>query len=117
TSGVNDIRNNIKDHNFACEYNRQDTLVVATSRKGLQQLEIEHKNLSKFGYKTAIYDAQAIKNYVGSSGYVGGFGYEDTFNIKAYAYCQELKQYLQSQGVQIFEETPVTQVQEHRLAT
>jgi gamma-glutamylputrescine oxidase len=117
TSGVNDIRTNIEKHHFACDYAPQDTLVVATSKRGLKELEIENTNLSKFGYKSAFYTANQVRNYIGSKEYYGGFGYEDTFGIKAYAYCQELKKYLQAQGVLIFEETPVTALNNHALTT
>lgn len=117
TSGVNDIRTNITQHNFACYYSPQDSLVLANSKHGLKELELEHKNLSHFGYNTAIYNADAVTNYIGSRTYVGGFGYADTFHIKAYAYCQEMKTYLRSQGVLIFEETPVTHIEQHLVRT
>jgi gamma-glutamylputrescine oxidase len=117
SSGVEDIRSNIKQYNFACDYLPQDTLVVANSRSGLKTLEVEHNNLSKFGYKSSIYGAEAVRDVIGSKNYYGGFGYADTFGINPYAYCQELKKLLQAQGVQIFEETPVTSIGEHALTT
>ena len=86
TSGVNDIRTNIEKHHFSCDYTPQDTLVVATSKRGARELEIENENLSKFGYKSAFYTADHVRNYIGSKEYYGGFGYEDTFGIKAYSY-------------------------------
>jgi gamma-glutamylputrescine oxidase len=117
TSGVNDIRTNIKTHNFSCDYTPEDSLMVASSKGALKTLEIEHRNLSSLGYKTTFYTADAVREQIGSQGYFGGVRYEETFGINAYAYCQEMKKYLQSNGVLIFEETPVTAVNKHTLTT
>ena len=117
TSGVNDIRSNIQHYSFACDYDPQDTLIVATSKKGLKNLEIEQHNLSEYGYKTSFYSAESVKDHIGSDAYFGGMTYGDTFGIDAYRYCQELKKHLQSQGVHIFEETPVTDLNDHTVTT
>lgn len=117
SSGVEDMRGNIQQHNFACDYSPQDTLVLANSKSRLKTLELEHNNLSKFGYKSSIYSAQNVRSVVGSAGYVGGFGYADTFGINPYAYCQAMKELLQKRGVLVFEETPVLGIDEHVVTT
>ena len=117
TSGVNDIQTNIQQHNFSCDYSPQDTLVVANSKKALKELEVEQHNLAHFNYPACIYTANELQHYIGSTKYYGGFNYANTFGINTYRYCQELKKYLQDQGVLIFEETPVTQINEHKLTT
>lgn len=116
-SGVEDIRKNIKQHQFACDYIEQDSLMVANTQGVLKSFEVEHNNLAKCGYKSILYTADMVKEYVGASGYYGGVGYEDTFGINAYLYCQELKKVLQKAGVNIFEETPVIAVNGHVLET
>lgn len=117
TGGVEKIRSNIFTYNLDCDYQPQDTIVVANDRKSLQALKDENKDLEKLGYKSAYYDENTIKNYVGSSGYYGGVGYEDTFGIDGYKYCQEMKRRLEQQGVQIYEETPVIQVNDKQVKT
>lgn len=117
TSGVDTIRNNIHEHQFSCDYVQQDSLTVATSKHAVKELETEHSNLSKFGYKTSFYTAEQVRDHIGSNAYHGGFGYAETFGIKAYAYCQEFKNYLQKNGVLIFEETPVTAINNHTVTT
>lgn len=116
-TGVEDIRSNILTHQFSCDYAPQNTLVVANSKKDLKQLLIEHNNLEKLGYKNTFFNAQTIKGEIGSDTYFGGVRYEDTFGINAYHYCQELKHHLQDSGVLIFEETPVTKIDEHTVHT
>jgi gamma-glutamylputrescine oxidase len=110
TSGVHDIRQNILQHQFDCDYTPQETLIVATSPKGLKNLTLESQNLAKFGCPSTVHDTQSIQKQISSKLYFGGLAYPDTFRINAYAYCQELKQLLQSQGVLIFEETPVIEI-------
>lgn len=117
SAGVADIKNNILEHNFNCGYEEQDTLIIADSAKAVAGLKIEHETLKQMGYSTKFYDQNAIKNQVGSNGYFGGIVYENTFGIDGYRYCQELKNYLQSQGVLIFEETPVLSIDDHVVTT
>jgi gamma-glutamylputrescine oxidase len=117
TSGVNDIRNNILQHKFVCDYAPQDTLMLANTMDALKSLEIEHHNLAQAGYKTVLYTQDDVRNHIGSKAYVGAMTYEETFGISAYLYCQELKQHLQKLGVMIFEETAVTAINNHVLTT
>lgn len=117
SSGVDDIRSNIVDHHFKCGYEAQDTLVLANSLKDMKELEIEHHNLAKFGYQTTLYTQDSVKDKIGSKAYFGGVAYENTFGLDGYRYCQEMKSYLQAQGVLIFEETPVIALDEHVVKT
>lgn len=117
TSGVEDIRRNIQEHNFRCDNVLQDTLVVANSKKHLKILETESNNLAKLNYKTAFYNSKNINNYITSPGYFGGVIYENTFGINAYLYCQEMKKILKNQGVMIYEETPVTSIENQIINT
>jgi len=116
-SGVQDIRRNILEYNFMCDYSEQDTLVVANSLADLKQLEVEHYNLADNGYHTDFYTADSVRQKVGSDLYFGGVGYEDTFGMNSYAYCQEMKKHLEGLGVLIFEETPVLEIHDHCVVT
>jgi gamma-glutamylputrescine oxidase len=117
TCGVNDIRNTIHNYNFTCDYEAQDTLIVATSKNGMKTLETEYNNLSKFGYNTSLYNADTLQDHIGSKNYLGGLLYADTFSINGYLYCQEMKKHLEDVGVVIFEETPVTGINNNTLTT
>lgn len=117
TGGVEKIRSNILTYNLECDFQPQDTIVVANDKRSLNTLKDENKDLEQLGYKSLYYDENTIKNYVGSSAYYGGVGYENTFGIDGYKYCQEMKRVLQEQGVQIYEETPVIQVDQKYVKT
>lgn len=115
--GVEDIRSNILKNNFICDYQPQNTLILANDIKAMKTLEIEHNNLAKFGYQTKFFTQDSIQTQIGSTDYVGGVAYENTFGVDGYRYCQEMKRHLQSLGVLIFEETPVTSIEEHVVTT
>lgn len=115
--GCEDIRSIIKKHNLSCDYRPQDTLVVANTKSALKELKQEHENLIKYGYQSVYYDAQELPNHINSKSYFGGVGYQNTFGINPFLYCQEMKRILQQQGVLIQEETPVIAIDDHRITT
>lgn len=115
--GVADIRANIQQYHFDCDYVKQNTLVVANNPKDFKELEQEYHNLAERGYKTSLYTEISVQEKIGSKKYFGGVSYEDTFGISAYRYCQSMKDHLQKEGVLIFEETPVTKIDNHTLTT
>lgn len=117
TQGVEDIRANILENNFPCDYAPQDTLMLATSENALKVFKTEHENLVKFGYKTVFLSADQVRKKIGSDKYYGGMTYEDTFGITSYDYCQELKQHLKQAGVQVFENATVTAIDDHTVTT
>lgn len=117
TTGVNDIRNNIQQHDITCDYVPQDTLMVANSAKEFKTLETEYHNLVDNGYKAALYTDISVRDYIGSNQYFAGVRYEDTFSMNGYAYCQAMKAHLEAEGVSIFEETPVIALNNHIITT
>ncbi len=117
TGGVEDIRANITNHNLQCDYKLQDTLVVANTKSALKELKTEHDNLVKNGYKSEFYDESTVREHINSKGYYGGVGYQDTFGINAFLYCQEMKHILHKKGVIILEETPVLEIEGHAIKT
>ncbi|HRN78267.1 MAG TPA: FAD-binding oxidoreductase [Candidatus Dependentiae bacterium] len=117
TSGSEDIRTNILQHKFACDYVEQNTLIAANHHHNLKTLQIECDNLAAYGYKTAMYSKDALQKYINSANYVGGMEYAGSFGINSYLYCQAMKQLLQQLGVDIYEQTPVTRIDNHTIHT
>ncbi len=117
SSGVINISNNIQQHNFNCDFQTQDAFVLATRASELKNFEKEHENLNNIGYESKLYDQKSIQNIINSDQYFGALQYFNSFSFNPYLYCQELKNHLKSQGVLIFEQTPVTQILNHTLMT
>lgn len=116
-SGVEDIRNNIKNYAIACDYQEQNTLVLANSSSGVKDITKEHTSRLNLNYESDLYNAHEIQKLIGSDQYKGGNRYNNTFAITAYAYLQKLKEILTDEGVQIFEETPVMRISQNDVIT
>jgi gamma-glutamylputrescine oxidase len=117
SGGVQKIRDSIIDNKIDCDYQVQDTIVFANNKHDMKELVQEHEARLALQYKSTIYNATTIKDVVGSTGYVGGNRYGNTFGINPYAYLQGFKDVLLSLGVQIYEETPVLKIDEHAVET
>ena len=117
-SGVENIRANIKKYSIACDYQEQDTLVLATSWRGLKNsIEREYKAHRNLHYESKLYTQGELPSILGSSDYYGAIRYPGTFGICAYQYCQAMKHILLSQGVQIFEDCPALEINAHKVIT
>lgn len=116
-SGVHHIRNNIEQFNLACDYRKEDTVVLALNKKHIKNVLAEHTIRQKLGYQSSFYQKNELSKVIGSSRYHSAVRYPDTFGISAYKYCQEMKKVLSDQGVKIYEETPVLDIKEHTVKT
>ncbi len=115
--GVKAIEENIKEFNFQCDYQKQDSLFIAKSESGFEKVKHEHEIQQSLGYESKLYDQKSIENVVGSRGYYGGIQYGETFGITSYLYCQQLKDVLKNKGVRIFENCEVVKIQESGVKT
>lgn len=110
TYGCDLIQKNIDKYNINCDYQKQDSLVVANSQTEFLNLKTEHNNRIKLGYKSDLYNKEELTKIIGSNKYYGGLLSYDTFGISAYLYCQAMKENLQTLGVQIYEDTPAIRI-------
>ncbi len=116
--GAQIIKNNIMHFGLACDQQQQDSLVVANSAAAFKRnIEPEYATRQELKYPSKLYSASELPTILASDGYYGGVSYGNTFGIKVYDYCQEMKKVLQKKGVQVYEETPVLQVSAHEVVT
>lgn len=118
SSGVTMIRNNILTYDLSCDYQQQDTLVVASHKKDVQQiLNPEVHARQQLGYPTQYYAAEHVSSLLGSSTYHGALTYPGSFSINPYLYCLGMKEILSGKGVRIYEDTPVMTIKDHCVTT
>lgn len=118
TNGGELIRNNITKYKIECDYQVEDTLVVAnTQRDFTKEIVTEYHARQQLHYASNLYSEEQLSKILGSSGYKGGIAYDNTFGINAYRYCVGMQQVLQELGVQIFEETPAIDIQNNVVKT
>jgi gamma-glutamylputrescine oxidase len=116
--GVRAIGSTIERHGIACDYQKQDTLVMASSPKDFMlQIKPEHEIRLLCGYDSVLYDANELERAIGGKGYHGGVSYGKTFGINGYQYLQGLKKILQDLGVAVYEETPAIKLDPHLVTT
>src|SRR5581483_2825223 len=92
--GVEGIRKTIFEYSIECDYQVQDTLVVANNSFGFKDISKEHKARLALSYESILYNKPAVASVIGSSKYVGGNRYGDTFGINPFLYVQKFKQIL-----------------------
>lgn len=110
-SGVELIRKTINRYSLSCDYQEQDTLIVANSRSDFaNQIEPEHSRRLSLGYPSNLYTAKTVPTILNSSAYDGGVSYPGSFGINAYLYCRDLKKELEKQGVEIYEDSPAVKI-------
>lgn len=118
SSGVELIRQNIKDYNFQCDYVEQDTCVVAKSDHVYRtHIEREVAARQKLGYSVEFYDADQYHAIMQAEGFYGAVRYPGSFGMSAYSYCQSFKHILQQEAVEIFEDTPALSISDHTIQT
>jgi gamma-glutamylputrescine oxidase len=117
SSGAEQIEHTIRAHNIECGYVQEDSLMVATSKKGFTELTEEYHNFEKIKYQSELYTHQELSTHIGSSKYYGGMRFAATFGINTFAYLQALKEVLQKSGVTIYENTPVINIKSHAVET
>ncbi len=110
-SGVDLIKNNIKNFSIDCDYQEQDTLVLANTKKRFDiRIKEEFENRKKLGYSSILYEKEDLPIAVNSERYQGGISYGGSFGIQPFDYCQAMKDNLSNQGILIFEDSPVIKV-------
>jgi gamma-glutamylputrescine oxidase len=117
TGGMQLIQDNIVAFNIGCDYQQQETLVVANKKRDYASFKEEHDLRSKLGYTSTLYQQNELPTVLGSSHYYGGLRSGGTFGIHAYAYVQHMKDRLQEMGVAVYEETPALSIAEHTVQT
>ncbi|HEX2977987.1 MAG TPA: FAD-binding oxidoreductase [Candidatus Babeliales bacterium] len=117
-SGVHIIKENIKKHEIDCDYQEQDTLVVATSDRAFtNEIRREYQTRQELNYESRLYTHDEIGQVITGEHYSGAVRYADTFGIHAYRYCAGMKKVLEKTGVRIYEETPVIDIKDHVVTT
>jgi len=103
-SGVERIRGTISALAIDCDYQVQDSLMVASSNWALRRvIALEHRTHAALGYHSTLYDRASLGAVLGSRTYQGGIRYGGTFAMNAFAYCRALRDAIIRQGVRVFE--------------
>lgn len=110
---VQSVRQEIAAQAIACDTVDADCLFVANGEAGLRTVEREHRDRRRLGLSSRLYGALDLAGILGGGGFTGAVRYGGTFGIDSFAYVRALRDLLMSQGVRVFEGTPVLEVRPH----
>lgn len=116
-SGVEQIRKNIETYGLNCDYQKQDSLFLANTKRGFKQVEREHQARQTLSYKSTLYQREELTQVLGIKRAHGAVRYSETFGIDAYLYCQGLKELLCKKGLQLYEQTTALEISENLVRT
>jgi gamma-glutamylputrescine oxidase len=108
--GCEEMRTVIQEHAINCDYQEQDSLFIANTKKAFVEIKKEYEAMSKHYKGNWLYDQEKISTVIGSKDYAGGVRYDRTFGINGYLYCQGLARQLEKMGVKIYEGTSVQHI-------
>jgi glycine/D-amino acid oxidase-like deaminating enzyme len=101
----------IDDYGINCSANRSGTLHCAHSEKGLKDIQMRFKQLSKRGAELELLDKQQTEQRIGSSKFFGSLFNKKAGIINPLDYCLGLAKAAKSNGVNIYESTLATKIQ------
>jgi len=117
-AGVERIRETVSALRIDCDFQVQDSLLVARSALAFRTvIDLEHRTHAALGYQSRVYDRAALASILGSPQYHGGVRYDGTFGINAFAYCRALRDALVRRGVRVFEATPAIRLTDTGIET
>ncbi len=109
---IEDIENIIKKHKLKVSYRRDGCFEVFTDEKRAEAAEADAAYYQSLGIPIQWLNAEELKQKIALNGVYGGLLDSSEGQLNGVQYLRELRPVLQAQGVEIFENTPVTNIQE-----
>lgn len=116
-SGTKLIEHNINHFSITCDYTKQDSLALASSKGAFKELQKDHAYYQKLSFASTLHSQYDIQALIGSTTYYGGLQYPGTFGINSFAYCRAMKEILIKKGVAMFEDTPALSIEGSTVTT
>ncbi len=114
-SGVESIRSTVEKYAIPCDWQRQDSLLIASSKRGWKHVVEEHAARTELQYESTLYAQQQMATVLATEKYHGAVRYPETYCMNGYLYCQALKDILISLGVMVYEDSPVVKMDGQKL--
>jgi len=111
------MRNAVTKHGIECDLQKQDSLFLGKGKGGRKQIQEEYEARKALSYPATRYDAEELRNIIGSTAYSSAVRYSDTYGINALRYAQGLKEILLDHGVHIYESSEATALDGHKVKT
>ena len=111
------IVKSIKDHHLYCDLKDDDSLLLGLGKNGLKSVQDEYDIRHQYGFDAELVDIKKLRTHNTARCYSGGVRYTNCYAINPAQYCQELKAYLISQWVRIYEFSEIKTIESHKVTT
>lgn len=106
--GIEAIRSNIVENDFSCEYQEQDAVFAAISRRSNREIDDEYATYRGLHFEGTLLLGDALMQTLHSGRFTEALRSPGSFGINPFEYARALTDLLVRAGVRIFEQTPVT---------
>lgn len=111
------IVQSIKNHDLYCDLRNDDSLLLWLGKSWLKDVHDEQKIRHSYGFDAEFIDVAQLRTHNSAHCYSGGVRYTNCYAINPAQYCQELKTYLITQWVRIFEFSEIKKIESHKVTT
>ncbi len=116
-AGQQSIVSNIKQHDLYCDLKDEDSLLLWIGKAGLQAVHEEEQVHKEYWFDAEFINLAQLRTKNTAHCYTGGVRYTNCYAINPAQYCQELKTYLISQWVRIYEFSEIKTIESHKVTT
>lgn len=109
---VNKLEARIKEHNIDCDYERNGLLLIALNERGVKKLQKETEVQHEFKQEVTFLNKKEIKKELPSSPVIAGLHDPVCGILNPAKLTKGLKKVVQDMGVEIYENSPVTKIEE-----
>ncbi|MEM7344269.1 MAG: FAD-dependent oxidoreductase, partial [Chloroflexota bacterium] len=109
---IDSIEAMIETHNLDVSYRRDGCFEVFTDEKRAAEAEAEVQYLQQLGLPIQFLDREAVRRHIGLNNVYGGLFDPTEGQLNGVQFIRELRPVLQEQGVEIYENTTVSKVEE-----
>lgn len=109
---IDSIEEIIHTHNLSISYRRDGCFEVFTDEKRAEEAAAEVNYLNSLGIPIQFLDGAAVRQHIGLQGIYGGLFDPSEGQLNGVQFIRGLKPVLEERGVEIYENTPVTKVEE-----
>lgn len=116
--GIDRIVDTIKTHDIQCGLLKQDSLFLGLGSGGTDAVESERECRESVGFTDQkTYGAAELPGILGAQGYTAAIRYGGTYGVNPLACLQGIKDLLIDNGMQVFESTAMTRLEDHTAYT
>lgn len=104
-------------HDFACEVEAQDSLLLWWKAWWLQDIQQEHKDRLEHNYPSTFISWEELPQHTSGRDYSAAVRYDGCYTINPMKFCQAMKEYLMSKWCRIYEGTIVKKILDKTIVT